>query len=71
MIQTWFPYQEIQLQKLYEMDEFERVQRKLSEQGGAVYKIEGLKDEEKYLSEMRRLEEWLSLSMSSAALSVS
>lgn len=53
------------------MDEFERVQRKLSEQGGAVYKIEGLKDEEKYLSEMRRLEEWLSLSMSSAALSVS
>lgn len=47
LMQTWFPHQEIQLQKLYEVDEFGNVQRQLSEQGGAVYKIEDLKDEEK------------------------
>lgn len=47
LIQTWFPHQEIQIQKLYAIDEFENIQRNLSEQGGAVYQIEELKDEEK------------------------
>ncbi|MGG6296354.1 HNH endonuclease [Leptolyngbya sp. AN02str] len=46
LMQTWFPHQEIQLQKLYEVDEFENIQRQLSEQGGAVYQVEDLKDEE-------------------------
>jgi len=47
LVQVWFPNQNIQLQKIYEVDEFENIQRKLCEQGGTIYKIEDLKDEEK------------------------
>lgn len=47
LIRTWFPNQEIELQKIYEVDEFQNIQLKLFEQGGAVYKVEDLKDEEK------------------------
>jgi putative restriction endonuclease len=47
LIQTWFPNQNVELQKIYEVDEFQNIQLKLFEQGGAVYKVEDLKDEEK------------------------
>ena len=47
LLQTWFPNQEVQVQKLYEVDEFQNIQHRLFEQGGAVYTVEDLKNEEK------------------------
>lgn len=47
LLQTWFSNQIIELQKVYEVDEFQNIQLKLFERGGAVYKVEDLKDEEK------------------------
>lgn len=47
LIQTWFPNQNVELQKIYEIDEFQNIQLKLFEKGGAVYNIEDLKNEEK------------------------
>ena len=47
LIQTWFPNQDVEFQKIYQIDEFENIQLKLLEKGGAVYKVDDLKDEEK------------------------
>ncbi|MBD1847447.1 HNH endonuclease [Cyanobacteria bacterium FACHB-63] len=47
LIQAWFPTQVLQVQKLYQVDEFQEIQNKLHEQGGATYQVEDLKDEEK------------------------
>lgn len=47
LVQTWFPNQEIELQKIYGVDEFQNIQFKLFEQGGTIYEVEDLKDEEK------------------------
>jgi putative restriction endonuclease len=46
LLQTWFPNNALELQTIYAVDQFQLVQSKLREKGGAVYNTEDLKDEE-------------------------
>jgi putative restriction endonuclease len=47
LIQTWFSQQSEQIDQLYAVDEFEAIQLKLFERGGAVYRVQDLKDEDR------------------------
>jgi putative restriction endonuclease len=47
LIQTWFPSQSVDLKTIYAVDEFQDIQTRLREKGGAVYNSEDLRDEDK------------------------
>lgn len=47
LIQAWFRDKEQNVSQLYSVDEFESIQLKLFEKGGAVYSVQELKDEDK------------------------
>jgi putative restriction endonuclease len=47
LIQTWFTQQSDQVENLYSVDEFEAIQLRLFERGGAVYQVDDLKDSDR------------------------
>ncbi|MEO0759573.1 MAG: HNH endonuclease [Cyanobacteria bacterium J06648_16] len=46
ILQVWFPNKTEELQKIFEVNSFEQLQLKLKEQGGAVYSVGEIKQEE-------------------------
>lgn len=47
LIRTWFGQQSEKINTLYTVDEFEEIQLKLFEKGGAIYQVKDLKDGDK------------------------
>jgi putative restriction endonuclease len=47
LLRVWFPHVEVAIDRIYAVDEFGEIQRRLVKDGGAVYGVEDLKDEDR------------------------